>query len=452
MKELTLVAGVALAAACGRSSFLVEIRDRSDADHGRRPGDVDEARLPWGNWAETFEIPACPASPYAPLVVDTLTTELDGGETLVEPTQAGPALSFVEAMWIAANRGGLSQVYFSEAVFPAGSPGVIRLSEEVRFPMTSGQACVDARARGVVLEWPLDLDVGCFSCMWHVAAGSLVVGLEMRRAPQALRCAGSQVAACLIEAPYVALEANFGNLDTLIGPGNAFVGEGTSVRLDWPGTAPVRIFDNDFGIGPAGPAPNLRQALTLFTSAVIEGNLFAVHDAVFQGSLDSDESVVLRNNLFGVDRAGRSLGSDFAGVQFVGSGPGRWVIGPANVMRGTAAGVLAVGNEGGVVTITRNSISQCGVGISFAFDVAPAPPVVLTAAAGAISGTCAMPGTVEVFSDPGDQGEVFLGDALCDGTTPWTVAVTAPAGRNVTATFTDSVGNSSGFSVPLFVP
>jgi hypothetical protein len=70
----------------------------------------------------------------------------------------------------------------------------------------------------------------------------------------------------------------------------------------------------------------------------------------------------------------------------------------------------------------------------------------------ALRGTCPVAGTVEVYSDPADQGERYLGTVACDGVSPWALLVSAPSGRNVTAILTDTSSRSSGFSAPLSVP
>src|SRR5687768_7624603 len=57
---------------------------------------------PWADYVATLGLADCTsASPR--LVVDTTSSELDGGDTISDPSQAGGQLSFEEAMWIANN-------------------------------------------------------------------------------------------------------------------------------------------------------------------------------------------------------------------------------------------------------------------------------------------------------------------------------------------------------------
>ncbi len=439
-----------LSAACGRSGFTVTIRDRGDAltPHG----DAEVAITPWGERAAALDVPACPPSDSPPLVVNTLETTLDGGETLADPSQAGATLSFIEALWISTNRPGIDQIFFSPEIFPASAPGVIVIDLDVAFPSINGPICIDARDRGVVLSWSSAFDTACQSCVWQAVSGSLLVGLVLERLPQKLRLAGSQVAGCVLDARYVALEPNLGTSDTLIGPGNAFVGGDIGVRLDWAGTGQVRIFDNDFGVTPSGQLGNLAQALVLFDRVVVEGNVFAVTLSTIQGVLEDGVLVEIRNNYFGVDRSGRHLGTALSGMAWVGGGNGRWLLGPGNVIRGASAGVASYGQLPGVVTITQNSISQCQEGIVLSSSEGTAQAAITSVSSSQITGTCPAPGVVELFSDPGVQGETFLGSLTCDVTQPWVLPVTVPSGRNVTATFTNSVGRTGVFSAPVAVP
>jgi hypothetical protein len=52
---------------------------------------------------------------------------------------------------------------------------------------------------------------------------------------------------------------------------------------------------------------------------------------------------------------------------------------------------------------------------------------------------------VQLFSDPADEGEVFLASVEVTDAV-WSASIPAiPSGRNITATFTDSSGNTSSF-------
>lgn len=98
------------------------------------------------------------------------------------------------------------------------------------------------------------------------------------------------------------------------------------------------------------------------------------------------------------------------------------------------------------VTITRNNISGNPNGIVYSTTQPFNPPVLTGANATGVEGTCSVAGLVEVFSDPSDQGETFLGEVPCDAANPWHLTVPVPEGRNVTTTLTSSAQTSLFFS------
>ena len=61
-------------------------------------------------------------------------------------------------------------------------------------------------------------------------------------------------------------------------------------------------------------------------------------------------------------------------------------------------------------------------------------------------GTAPVAGTVELFSDAGDQGQTFLG-RIDTAAGPWEMTVVASEVLNVSATLTDALGNTSRFGV-----
>jgi hypothetical protein len=63
-----------------------------------------------------------------------------------------------------------------------------------------------------------------------------------------------------------------------------------------------------------------------------------------------------------------------------------------------------------------------------------------------IDGTAAVDGTIEVFNDPADQGGSILGRTNCTAGT-WSIDTTADSTKNLTATITDSTGNTSSFAL-----
>ncbi|MBK8946637.1 MAG: right-handed parallel beta-helix repeat-containing protein [Ignavibacteriae bacterium] len=106
-------------------------------------------------------------------------------------------------------------------------------------------------------------------------------------------------------------------------------------------------------------------------------------------------------------------------------------------------------------SLSRNSISKNGSKGIENIDGGNnelTPPVVLSVTKTEVTGTTSPSYYVEVLADDQDEGRYFLGSAIADGTGKFIVALsdTAPA-PHITATCTDSEGNTSEFSFPFVV-
>ena len=101
-------------------------------------------------------------------------------------------------------------------------------------------------------------------------------------------------------------------------------------------------------------------------------------------------------------------------------------------------------------TIRRNSIySNAGKGIETTNggNNMLAAPVIITVTETSVSGTACPGCTVEVFSDAEDEGRVYEGSTIADASGAFTFSKGSPlTGPNITATATDSDGNTSEFS------
>jgi parallel beta-helix repeat protein len=191
--------------------------------------------------------------------------------------------------------------------------------------------------------------------------------------------------------------------------------------------------------------------------------------------LDTDYNVVV-GNYIGTDAAGTgALGNTFAGV-FIADGASHNLIGRDS----SGEGNLISGNADYGVYIedadtTNNTISGNVVGM----DVTGTTPLgnaatgvyILGGAsqntidfgntiitdfdlgAGTVTGIACSGCTVEIFSDSEDEGEVYEGQAMADGAGDFTFSKGAAlAGPHVTATATDSAGNTSEFGSRVSVP
>ncbi len=181
---------------------------------------------------------------------------------------------------------------------------------------------------------------------------------------------------------------------------------------------------------------------------------------------------VVSNNLVGVGPDGRALPNHAPGI-IVTEGATLNRIGPGNVVAYNPVGVRVsdAGTDGN--TITRNSIfANGGLGIELdptgvnQNDVGDGDsganqqlnfPVLSNATSTSVRGTACAGCVVEVFvadSDPSGYGEgrTFLGSSAADSSGRFTVTVSGiAAGQMVTATATDSNGNTSEFAKRLSV-
>ncbi len=169
--------------------------------------------------------------------------------------------------------------------------------------------------------------------------------------------------------------------------------------------------------------------------------------------IDGSGSAVncVTGNRIGTNAAGTaSIPNGSAGVA-VHHGAKRNRIGPGNVIRGNAAwGVVIFLQETVQNTITRNSISGNSLtGIDIVDQAnGDIPWPIVERTAGGIAGSTLPNATVEIFSDPSDEGAVYEGTVTADASGAFSWAGT-PVGPMITATATDAAGNTSEFSASV---
>jgi len=177
-----------------------------------------------------------------------------------------------------------------------------------------------------------------------------------------------------------------------------------------------------------------------------EGNVIAA------SGLGAASDNYIAGNFFGTDPSGRvAMGSTAANVNLSGV---HNVLQDNVIANARGAGVVTepVGN-----TIRRNSIySNADVGIGYSRgDIGGlTAPVILSVSSTGIAGTSCRGCEVEIFSDSDSEGRVFEGGTVADasGTFTFTKASGYLTGPNVTATATDTTGNTSQFCEPKPLP
>ena len=162
----------------------------------------------------------------------------------------------------------------------------------------------------------------------------------------------------------------------------------------------------------------------------------------------------ITGNLIGTDVTGTKPFGNIDGM-FVSGGASHNTIGPGNIIAYNREhaiviqGASSVGN-----TITQNSIHSNGWGGIHLLEGGnnELPPPLITSfdrITGALSGIACPNGTVEIFSDSGDQGEKPEGQTLADEAGAFQFVVeNATADQYLTATATSPTGNTSAFSQP----
>jgi CSLREA domain-containing protein len=166
-------------------------------------------------------------------------------------------------------------------------------------------------------------------------------------------------------------------------------------------------------------------------------------------------SNTISGNYIGTDATGTAaLGNQYGGIYIgepIGGAQGN-VIGPGNAIAYNGGnGILVDGPDTTGNRITENSITgnaNLGIYNLNGGNAELAPPTITSATDSSISGTACPHCTVEVFSDPGDEGKTYEGTTTADGdgNFTWTGSV---AGPYVKATQTDEDGNTSEFSLPI---
>ena len=191
------------------------------------------------------------------------------------------------------------------------------------------------------------------------------------------------------------------------------------------------------------------RRFTVGGATAAEGNL--VVGTPSPGITVAGKRHVVQGNVLGVDLQGTSspdAGGIMAGMMAAG-GP-RDVIIQGNTAAGNSMSGIqsAFGNRS---TCRRNSTyNDNGAGLWLnCLDAADCvtPPVLKSVGATNVSGTACANCEVEVFSDAGSQGRYFEASGIADSQGAFSIVLPNPVrGPNVTATATDSDGNTSAFS------
>jgi hypothetical protein len=156
------------------------------------------------------------------------------------------------------------------------------------------------------------------------------------------------------------------------------------------------------------------------------------------------------------------IGTDYNGVFPLGNKWGIYIIGGANnnqigpnniISYNDSDGVKIIGTQSTGNIITRNSITNNGgLGISndSGGNTELNSPIITNLGNDTISGTTASGSIVEVFFDPENEGEDYQGFTISDSSGKFSFVFTDTLkDQYITATSTDTFGNTSEFSAPI---
>ncbi len=116
-------------------------------------------------------------------------------------------------------------------------------------------------------------------------------------------------------------------------------------------------------------------------------------------------------------------------------------------------GIHIAGQEATNNLISENAISKNemkGIGLTSGGNEGISPPTILSATTTQVTGTTGGGQIVEIFNDDDDQGQLYLGSTIANAEGNFTFTPSSsPQLANITATATDTSGNTSEFSAPV---
>lgn len=418
-----LLAFVVLAS-CSVDHVIAVSKSFDSTDAGTDAGlDERTIELQWGMYAQQLSLPRC--ADGGVLLVDSLDDEVEGGDDMTDRAAAGATLSLREAIVLAFNTPGRHTIAFDAAVFPPNAAATIQVSQEKNFPGALLDTCIDARGRGVIVEFQYR-DFCSSNCAWSLGRGSLMVGLVLKGAMGKMGLAHAQVAGNRFMVDYQALQASDA---AVVGPHNVFGHGSYGVRVDfYAGTTIASIENNFFGIEPTtGANLDLLVGLTIFRRIRAINN---VSRSAMQLS-GSEGGAFTQNQQLGITSSLIVQGSD-------------WL-----VSQNTLASAINHPTQ-----TTGNRFIQNIYGGTYTSEAGATAPAT-DGGVGSLTGTCPAIGQVELYRREGAQWQPLGGTALCrDGQPTWSITSVELVGGTETKTlFTGLVdGNTGPFSPSFAIP
>lgn len=393
------------------------------------------------------------------LLVDTSLDIVDGPDTMTDAAEAGANLSLREALIIAANHRGPDRITFTAALVEPGAEVVVdgahASSESVLPEITDEFTFIDGA--GVTIRWDTQPFEESGAALFLVTGdGFSVRDIIFDMTPSSTIWGGKAMALQFLNTldPIVA-HATFVNRSTGGNPsGMAIAGEGLSHALIYRIQATTAVEEQ--GLNSAVEATGVDVTVSRSTIAT-------EHTCI---SLDGANAIIAENHItggkhsimlwgtFGLFR-GNLIEHFTHDTGVIVSGEGHQV--EDNVIRDGFGDGISIDAYSRRCSFRRNSITRNGgraIVVREGGQEGIQPPTVTVVDLGSVGGDHdEADGTViDVFSDPDDEAELYLGTATVEGGR-WSLELVAPitAGHHVTATATDANGNTSELS-SAFIP
>jgi parallel beta-helix repeat protein len=230
------------------------------------------------------------------------------------------------------------------------------------------------------------------------------------------------------------------------GPGNLVIGN--FIGTDISGS--MTLAERGSGISLGGGDRPFIGGTTAGERNVISGNPYS---GIKVGA--TADYTFIGGNYIGTDASGQvALGNVWSSGIEISQGTHIFVQGNLIAHHRHGAGITVSGYNGN--TLRQNLIYDNeggGIVLQNGGNNGASPPVITSFSATGVSGTACPGCEVEIFIDIEDEGQVYEGSTIANASGAFAFSKGSPlTGPNITATATDSNGNTSEFSAPMIIP
>jgi hypothetical protein len=336
------------------------------------------------------------------------------------------------------------EISFDPAIFPPNSPTSIILTSSLP-EISQGNLTIDASNAGVILDGSQVTGHGLsISSNSNTIRGLQIVGFS----DAGIGLFGGAKFNIIGGDPKIGI-GQLGQGNLLSGNGNFGIGlwnTGTSYNTIQGNLIGIGL-DTTYSLGQARDGIHSNGAdNNLITSNVIGGN-----DSGIYLCCAANGNNIVTNNIIGTDAGGENdLGNNSAGIILDRTGFN--IIGPNNIIAYNTGQGISLWDETPFNTITKNSIYNNGEqGINLNSPSRLAAPIIFDfdLQAGILAGVTCPNCIVEVFSDYTEEGAFYEGQTVADDAGVFIINTGVIfTGPHLSATTTDSDGNTSNFSAP----